>query len=214
MSSFGRYGQLDKLAVDTQIVSQTLAAMTASTQYTGILNPHPILDAIGKDVGGFGNSSLAFTGSVFVNEVPSADKVSAVGDYYINYATGYFIVIAGASATPAATWEVNTLYMSNTVVTVTEKEYTFFISQAGTSAPTLSVLKNTLGQTVTAGRTSAGVYTLTASAAVFTNGKTIFFPEDWNNVVSVVVTSTTILTLTTTGDDVLSNSLFRVKVYS
>ena len=51
-------------------------------------------------------------------------------------------------------------------------EYVALVSQTGTSAPTATVLKNTLGATISFTRLSAGVYTANASTAVFTTDKT------------------------------------------
>ena len=53
------------------------------------------------------------------------------------------------------------------------KSYVAIITQTGTSAPTATILKNTLG-TVTYGYDTAGMY-LIQSAGLFTNNKTAFF---------------------------------------
>lgn len=73
------------------------------------------------------------------------------------------------------------------------------VAQAGTAAPTVTTtLNNTSGATLTWARTSAGLYTLTASTATFTAGKT-FVKLSWGGTATtglVAVTSTTVLTFT------------------
>jgi hypothetical protein len=49
-------------------------------------------------------------------------------------------------------------------------EFVAYISQSGTDDPVLTVLHNTTGATMTASRSSAGVYVLTSSSSVFTIG--------------------------------------------
>jgi hypothetical protein len=53
--------------------------------------------------------------------------------------------------------------------------YTALISQSGTSAPTATVLENTLGGTVTWSYNSTGSYQGTLSAGAFTTNKTAFY---------------------------------------
>jgi hypothetical protein len=82
--------------------------------------------------------------------------------------------------------------------------YQTIISQSGTSAPTTSLSSptNTYSgtPTFTWARISSGVYTLTASSAVFTAGKTGVTISPLNNLngaVTAVITSTTVITITT-----------------
>lgn len=84
--------------------------------------------------------------------------------------------------------------------------YQTIVSQTGTAAPAVSgslapVSTYPAGTTFTWARTSAGVYTLTASTAVFnTSGKTGVFVAPLQNLnasVKAVVTSTTVITVTT-----------------
>lgn len=99
------------------------------------------------------------------------------------------------------------------------------LTQASTAAPSkaqdFSSLENsgTL-VTYTLARTGAGVYTITASAAVFTAGKTKPFISGVNGAATIEVTSTTVLTVKTydyagaAADDVLSATYFSVEVTS
>lgn len=84
--------------------------------------------------------------------------------------------------------------------------YQTIVSQTGTAAPAVSggftpMSTYTAGTTFTWARTGAGVYTLTASTAVFnTSGKTGVFVAPLQNLnasVRAVVTSTTVITVTT-----------------
>lgn len=89
---------------------------------------------------------------------------------------------------------------------VTPSSYQTIVSQTGTSAPVVSgslapLSSYPAGTTFTWARTGAGVYTLTASTAVFnTSGKTGVFVGALNNLNGAwkaVVTSSTVITITT-----------------
>lgn len=84
--------------------------------------------------------------------------------------------------------------------------YQTIVSQTGTAAPAVSgslapTSSYPPGTTFTWARTGAGVYTLTASSAVFnTSGKTGVFVGSLNNLnasCKTVVTSSTVITITT-----------------
>lgn len=116
--------------------------------------------------------------------------------------------------------------------------YQTIVSQTGTAAPAVSSLTPVssypAGTTFTWARTGAGVYTLTASTAVFnTSGKTGVFISPLNNLnasVKAVVTSTTVITVTTAvqsvavlgllgltatnTDALLTNTMIYVQTYS
>lgn len=113
------------------------------------------------------------------------------------------------------------------------KSYQALVSQSGTSAPTSTDLVNDFGTTTfTWARTGAGVYTVTASSAVFTAGKTGAFVNPLSNLngaIRAIVTSTTVITITTAiqqlavlgllgftavnTDAMLSANLLEVRVY-
>lgn len=116
--------------------------------------------------------------------------------------------------------------------------YQTIVSQTGTSAPVASgltpVSSYPSGTTFTWARTGTGVYTLTASTAVFnTSGKTGVFVGPLNNLnasVKAVVTSTTVITVTTAiqsvaalgllpltatnTDALLSNTMIYIQTYN
>lgn len=108
--------------------------------------------------------------------------------------------------------------------------YQSLISQSGTAAPIGSALVNDFGATTfTWARTGVGTYTITASAATFTANKTAIIMSNPNNPLAAfryTVTSSTVLTLTTSiqavlsllltatnTDGLLANTMFYVVVY-
>lgn len=102
--------------------------------------------------------------------------------------------------------------------------YTAFLSQSSTSAPTATVLLNTIG-TITWARTGTGTYTMTCTGA-FTNNKTVPISDVYfdaaGNKMTLERTSANVMTLKTyaaadtetLADGVLSNQFFNVEVYS
>ena len=108
-----------------------------------------------------------------------------------------------------------------------------FVTQTGTATPTATLLVNGFGSTTfTWARTSAGIYTITASSPVFTSGKTvgIYSPlVNLNGAVSITRTNSTTITMTTAvqslailgllgftatpTDAMLSNNLVELRVY-
>lgn len=109
--------------------------------------------------------------------------------------------------------------------------YQAIVSQTSTSAPTASVKVNTLGVTLNWGRTSSGIYTITAASGTpFTANKTVIILS--NPAISLVsytlvVTSTTVITMTTllssviatvlsvtATDALLNNVLVEIRVYT
>lgn len=104
------------------------------------------------------------------------------------------------------------------------------LTQSSTGIPSSTTYINDFGATTfTWARTSAGIYTCTASTAVFTVDKTHVIPPSSTLGlfgIQIVVTSTTVLTVTTNlnvnvatiltavpTDSLLTNSLFKVEVY-
>jgi|TARA_R100001163_G_scaffold2508_1_gene3848 hypothetical protein len=88
-------------------------------------------------------------------------------------------------------------------------------------APVATVLQNTTGATFTWARTGGGIYTVTASSAIFTVNKTIVFnnsgvdlgggytPPQWTR------TSGTEILVTTGGiDNAMQNASFEIRIYT
>lgn len=114
--------------------------------------------------------------------------------------------------------------------------YQTIVSQTGTAAPTANITPMSTypsGTTFTWARTGAGVYTLTASTAVFSTTKTAVFISPLTNLNAQargVVTSTTVVTFTTAigsllglgllgftatnTDALLSNTMIYVQTYA
>lgn len=98
--------------------------------------------------------------------------------------------------------------------------YTAFISQTGTSDPSATVLKNTLGGTVVWTRTVAGSYTATLTG-VFTGNKTLVFLTNGSGATFVkgaqlTADSVNIQTFNSSAvltDAILTNASIRIEVY-
>jgi hypothetical protein len=94
--------------------SITIVAGDAGVAGTAITVYAPILNALGDDIGVFGDSSFSVSGSILTNEVAQASLVLNNGDYYVNYATGALTYIKAASgATVTGSYKVSV--MVNTV---------------------------------------------------------------------------------------------------
>ena len=98
------------------------------------------------------------------------------------------------------------------------KVYTALLTQAGTAAPVATILQDTTGGTFTWTRQSAGNYTITASSALFVANKTMVFVNAGHGEQSFFLywerTSTTTITLNTTGDSELQEGSFEIRIYS
>ncbi len=99
------------------------------------------------------------------------------------------------------------------------KRYVALISQSGTSAPTVTVLENSLGFTPTFGYTSAGLYDV-ASASGFTSNKTcVILQAGINSRAGATVAGVSSITLTsqnssgTLTDGILNNNTLKIEVY-
>lgn len=131
----------------------------------------------------------------------------------------------GTPLAPTASAGTNTTQIATTAFvqasTRPYKVYSALLSQSGTSAPTSTVLENTLGGTVTFSRTVAGNYLATLTGA-FVSGKTACFitattgtfvhqavRNSNNDVTIVTLNSSNVAT-----DSLLSNTTFEVRVYN
>lgn len=122
---------------------------------------------------------------------------------------GYNAAVVAAIATYAsgASYSVQNIYWNvATAVPPAPSSYQTIVTQTGTSVPAVSgsltpTSTYPSGTTFTWARTGAGVYTLTASTAVFNmSGKTGVFVAPLQNLnasIRAVVTSSTVITVTT-----------------
>lgn len=143
-------------------------------------------------------ATVAFL-SAGVNSIDALQTaaVAAINDYATN--AGYTpVTIVQAFSTPAT--------VLAQILAGSPSSYQTIVSQSGTAAPAVaggftSVSTYSGAPTFTWARTSAGVYTLTASSAIFnTSGKTGVFVAPLTNLngsIKAVVTSSTIITVTT-----------------
>lgn len=99
--------------------------------------------------------------------------------------------------------------------------YTAIVTQAGTDAPTATVLDNSLGGAVTLGRSSAGVYTFTRTG-VFMSNKTFIEVTVDSGATGVITrvarTSANVVTITVATEagvaaDLVGNLNLEIRVY-
>ena len=121
-------------------------------------------------------TATSFNGSATLTGTPAAPTATA-GDNDTSIATTAFVTTAnnlkanlasptftGTPAAPTATAGTNTTQIATTAFVLANSSarpyrvYTALISQEGTSAPTATVLENTLGGTVVWSRSNVGVY--------------------------------------------------------
>ena len=100
------------------------------------------------------------------------------------------------------------------------KKYVATLKQIGTSAPTATVLENTLGGTLVWTRDAVGTYTATLSNAFPSETKTfLLIGQDNNNFYHLTRGNNSELYLTssdntnTLADDLLSNTTIEIRVY-
>lgn len=155
-----------------------------------------------------------YTQSDVTNWVKTSIKNYAATAGYTAIASGNHISLPFStqsdidSAVASATSSVTAAYTSaiTAAIPAGPSSYQTIVSQTGTAAPAvaggMTPVNNYSGTpTFTWARTGTGVYTLTASSAVFnTSGKTGVFitpPQNLNGSFRAVVTSSTVITVTT-----------------
>ncbi len=133
---------------------------------------------------------------------------------------GDLVLVSDSSkknATKSATVDQLSAYV------VPYSSYTALLTQTSTDAPVATVLSSNLTGTFTWARTGVGVYTLTASTATFTAGKTILFLNAGSSpsLITGEKTSDTVLTIKTfipsngvATDAAITNGAFEVRIYS
>ncbi|HEU0126388.1 MAG TPA: hypothetical protein VFQ56_08785, partial [Flavobacterium sp.] len=154
-------------------------------------------------------------GSAFSSGSTMADWIFESGNVRINN-------LAGTDTRNVAADSNGNLVISS-VDSRPYKVYTALISQSSTSAPTATVLENTLGGTVTWSRTSTGIYNATVSG-LFTNLKTAVFVQGGGSSPSVTVgdrvdsnTCTFQTRQMSTGtylDSAITNGTVEIRVYN
>ena len=158
------------------------------------------------------------------------DRVFGVGNGDLTRSDAFIILKNGLATLPSVTNAlidadttgkavVTKEYISNIVKPY--KVYTALLTQIGTSAPTATVLENTLGGTLVWSYSTTGVYGVTLSNA-FTANKTIIFssnPKDNLNFVRMTVNPPNFVLIYTyynnvASENVLDNWPIEIRVYN
>ena len=133
---------------------------------------------------------------------------------------GDLVLVSDSSkknATKSATVDQLSAYV------VPYSSYTAILTQTSTNAPVATVMSSNLTGAFTWARTDVGIYTLTASTATFTAGKTILFLNAGSSpsLITGEKTSDTVLTIKTfipssgaATDAAITNGAFEVRIYS
>lgn len=145
------------------------------------------------------------TGAVvdsFISEITGLNGNETAADVFAK-ATANIIADAGSLGHTVTADDL--IWIPNGIIPAAPKSYQTIVTQTGTAAPAVTGTFSPTstypsGTTFTWARTGAGVYTLTASTAVFdTTGKTGVFVGSLNNpngAYKTVVTSSTVITFT------------------
>ncbi len=108
-----------RMAVRVISVSQQVSGFVEGEYLFTSLAPSPILSLTGKDVGSIGDSSLVISGNVCIREVATEGDVIDIGDYYVNYGTGYIAIRSSATQDDIVfTWKTRKTesYDGNTLI--------------------------------------------------------------------------------------------------
>jgi hypothetical protein len=99
--------------------------------------------------------------------------------------------------------------------------YVALLTETGTAAPTAVIMQNSLGVVPTLARTSAGIYTVTATGkftvgktfcSIPVNGQDVSYTVDYTSV-DVITISTKVLTTGVLTDAILTNAAVEIRVY-
>lgn len=197
---------------DTQIVSSVPLVLAGTTMTGGIKTNPKIMKALVSSIGNLDPSLISITYDLAIfdastvagvtnrqiivktlNPLSSSAFQSAIEADVIAYA-------ATLSQTLAAS---DIIWPIGFITQLGPTSYQTIVSQTGTAAPAANITPISTyasGTTFTWARSSAGVYTLTASTAVFSTTKTAVFISPLTNLNAQargVVTSTTVITFTT-----------------
>lgn len=208
----------------------TLNGLTTMANRTGVIIGHqgdsPNVDLL---VLSYDNSNMYGVDAIPFDPKTATDAASllALG----KTAANNFATTNGFTYSPLLSAFLNT-----DDIPASATSYQTIVSQTGTAAPSAGITPITTypsGTTFTWARSSAGVYTLTASTAVFSTTKTAVFISPLTNLNAQargVVTSTTVITFTTAigsllglgllgftatnTDALLSNTMVYVQTYA
>ena len=129
------------------------------------------------------------------------------------------------SASPATTANQVVIKSQLDAVARPYKVYTALLSQAGTNAPTIIVLENTLGATISMARQNTGHYRTTISIGNFPANKTFKFIQNGNYTITKQQILTAAVQVNTPSfdmytevdgvktDNVLQNAAYEIRIY-
>jgi hypothetical protein len=167
-------------------------------------------------------ASMIAAGAVIAGKLAdgAVEQASRIADGII---TGAKLAAGTITTDKIASGGVQTANIADANVTTAKleyKEYVAIISQAGTSAPSVTVIKNTLGGTIVWTRSLTGVY-LGTLAGAFTTNKTIGLITGWGltgNAGTNLPTTDVFYIITgnyagSYADGVLNNHTLLIRVY-
>ena len=130
----------------------------------------------------------------------------------------YVAGVAEVTGNPTRNFTVGSIASLANSINLGYTVYAALISQTGTAAPVATVLQNTTSGTIAWTRDSAGIYTATASSAIFTANKTAVIinqgsSSSTSNIEWASGTTSTV-TIDTTADGVLTVGFIEVRIYA
>lgn len=164
---------------------------------------------------------------VNTNTNNGVDKIQVNGSISATSYTGG-AALTGTPTAPTATAGTNTTQIATTAFVQASvrpyKVYTALISQSGTSAPTVTVLENTLSGSIVWAFDSTGQFTGTLASA-FTTNKTIAFTNNSGHIsadsvdIKTIYDSVNVIRLKTysggtIGNSLMSNASIEIRVYN
>lgn len=212
MTSYQKNRQAQTLTFDEILGLPVLADRNTYTGRIKKNNPQQYMKAITTDVKLDTTYSILYPSTIFYNDDGSIVR-DATGQFSINLSDiDNQSTFRSQVETAISSYATSQSYSVSDIVTAVDLQgvvaaptsYQTIVSQTGTAVPAVSggfTPANTYsGTTFTWARTGVGVYTLTASSAVFNTSKTGVFVaplQNLNGSVRAVVTSSTVITVTT-----------------
>lgn len=93
--------------------------------------------------------------------------------------------------------------------------YSALISQTGTDAPTYTELENTTGSTITITRNNVGLYKITFSDEILSQGKTqLFIQQSDSSIIQIQRSDINEVTITTSNDGILYFTSLEIRIYN
>lgn len=175
----------DPLNSTSELYSDVLTIISSSGTTSGYANGALTLGDVNLDITNLVNLSVIndttnYGVGLLLNSSASLQDISLIyhPDYFIPQAPGNSPSIFYIPYKLEGTYTLATL---DDIPTPAYKVYTALISQSGVLDPTLVILENTLGQTVTAARSAPGRYSLNVTGSILLITKTWWTITNDNN---------------------------------